>query len=461
MTDLRVHPQQQPLVGGVPVPSDKSIGHRALLVAALASGTSTIRGASFGDDNAATMRALAAMGVVFESDSESASAGTIIVKGRGLYGLSAPRQPLDCGNSGTTMRLLAGILAGQTFASQLVGDASLSRRPMRRVIEPLQRRGARIEGVAHATPFDSDEVIAPLSIGPLAEGAYLGGLELDTTVASAQVKSAALLSGLFAHGPTFVREPSVSRDHTERLLESLGVPIRRVGSVVALEPEGWNGRIAPLDLRIPGDLSAAAFLLAAAQLVPGSRVTVRAVGLNPTRTGFLEIARDMGAGLAVEPHGDEGGEPVGEIYAWHAPLRCARIGGELLVRAIDEMPVLCALAARASGTTIIRDAQELRVKESDRVAAMAGVLRAFGVVCEELPDGLRIEGREGALQAADVESRGDHRVAMTACLLGLLGAGPSSVRDVDCIRTSFPRYVGTLRALGAQIEVVAVAGSMH
>lgn len=462
MTDLRVHPQERPLVGGVPVPSDKSIGHRALLVAALATGPSKIRGASFGEDNRATMNALAAMGIAFADDGRRCRHGeeTLVVEGKGLYGLARPSGPIDCGNSGTTMRLLAGILAGQSFASQLVGDASLSKRPMGRIVEPLQRRGARIGGVAHATK--RGEVLAPLDIGALPEGAYLGALELETLVASAQVKSAALLSGLFAHGATFVREPAASRDHTERLLESLGVPIRRVGAVISLDPEGWNGRIAPLDLRIPGDLSAAAFLLAAAQLVPGSRITVRGVGQNPTRTGFLEIARDMGAGLAVEPRGEEGGEPVGEIHAWHAPLRALRsVGGELLVRAIDEMPVLCALAARASGTTVIRDAEELRVKESDRVAAMVGVLRAFGVTCEELPDGLRIEGRDGTLIAADIESRGDHRVAMTACVLGLLGGGASTVRDVDCIRTSFPRFVGTLRALGARIEVVAAAGSMH
>jgi 3-phosphoshikimate 1-carboxyvinyltransferase len=454
VTDLRVHPQAQPLTGGVPVPSDKSIGHRALLIAALASGASTIRGAAFGDDNRATMDALSAMGVVFANERDA-----IVVQGRGLHGLSAPRGPLDCGNSGTTMRLLAGVLAGQTFSARLSGDASLSRRPMRRVVEPLQRRGARIEGRAH--PTEPGEILPPLDVSGLPDDRYLEALELETSVASAQVKSAALLSGLFAHGVTVVREPSISRDHTERMLASAGVPIQRVGSLVALDPAGWDGRIAPFDLRIAGDLSAAAFLLAAAQIVPGSRVTVRDVGQNPTRTGFLEIARDMGAGLGVEPRGDEGGEPIGQIHAWHPPLPAARVAGALLVRAIDVVPIVCARAARARGTTVIRDAQELRVKESDRLQTMARVLRAFGVVCEELSDGMRIEGRDGPLEAADVDSGGDHRVAMTATVLALASGGVSTVRDVDCVRTSFPRFVGTLRALGARIEVVAAAGGMH
>lgn len=454
MTDLRIHPQDKPLVGSVPVPSDKSIGHRALIVAALSSGESALRGAAFGEDNRSTLEALRAMGVQFATI-DAKDAGTIRVHGVGLYGLTAPAAPLDCGNSGTTMRLFTGLLAGQSFASRLVGDASLSNRPMRRVVEPLRARGARISGRAH--PTKEGEILAPLDIQPLPDETYLGALELDTPIASAQVKSAALLSGLFAHGATYVREPSVSRDHTERMLEAAGVPVRRVGSMVELDPEGWDGRITPLDTRLPGDLSAAAFLLTAAQIVPGSRVTVRGVGINPTRTGVLEIARDMNAGLTVEPRGEEGGEPVGELHAWHQPMTAMAIGGELLVRAIDEVPIVCALAARAGGTTVLRDAQELRVKESDRIAAMARVLRAFGVDCDERPDGLAVHGTDAPLTAADVASGGDHRVAMTACILGLVAGAPTIVRDVDCIRTSFPRFVGTLRALGVRVEVVAAA----
>ena len=349
------------------------------------------------------------------------------------------------------MRLLCGRLAAQPFVSTLVGDASLSRRPMMRVAKPLRERGARIEGAPH--PKRAGDITAPLVVGPCSEDAPLRALHHASEVASAQVKSAILLSGLYAHGETVVHEPVVSRDHTERLLASLGVPIHTVGSVVSLDPAGWNGQMPGFDVDLPGDPSAAAFLQVAANLVPGSNVTVRAVCSHPTRTGLFEIARDMGAGIEVRPLGDRGGEPVADVLAWHAPLRGANVGGELVPRSIDEIPVLCALAARASGTTRIRDAEELRVKESDRIATMAEVLRAFGVVCEELPDGLEIQGTDAPLRACRVDSRGDHRIAMTAAILGLLADGPSTIDDVACIATSFPRFIGTLRALGATLDV--------
>jgi 3-phosphoshikimate 1-carboxyvinyltransferase len=236
------------------------------------------------------------------------------------------------------------------------------------------------------------------------------------------------------------------------MMHALGVPLRAVGSVVELDPSGWSGTMPGFDIDIPGDASAAAFLVVAANITPGSRVTVRGVGVNPTRTGLLEIARLMGAGIEVVPQGEQAGEPIAEITAWHEPMRGIVIGGEIVPRAIDEIPIACALAARASGTTTIRDAEELRVKESDRIATMAHVLRAFGVTCEELPDGLTIEGKEGPLAAAAIDSRGDHRIAMTATILALSGKAPSEIRDVDCIATSFPRFVGTLRALGARID---------
>jgi 3-phosphoshikimate 1-carboxyvinyltransferase len=261
-----------------------------------------------------------------------------------------------------------------------------------------------------------------------------------------------LLSGLYAHGTTYLREPQISRDHTERMLSAMGAPLRCTGNLVELDPAGWSGDLAALDIELPGDISAAAFLLAAGMVVPGSQLTVRSVGTNPTRTGFLEIARDMGAGLIIEPKGDRGGEPLADLHASSGNLRGGRVGGELVPRAVDEIPILCALAARANGVTEIRDAEELRVKESDRIATMAHVLSAFGVTCEELPDGMRITGTQAPLRAASVESKGDHRIAMTAVVLGLLGDGPSTVRDCDCIGTSFPRFVGTLRALGAEIE---------
>ncbi len=452
MPDLVIHPALGPLSGSVPVPGDKSIAHRAILLAGLASGQSRITGGSLGEDNIATLGALRAMGV-----RASEEASTLTVDGVGLDGLSAPSGPIDCGNSGTTMRLLAGVLAAQRFAAELVGDASLSRRPMGRVAAPLRLRGARIEG--KIDPRRPGEITAPVRIGPLPAPHVLSALEYETPVASAQVKSAILLSGLWADGPTYVREPLVSRDHTERMLSALGVPLRSIGAMVELDPASWSGVLPAFTLQVPGDLSAAAFLVVAAQLVPGSRVDVRRVGLNPTRTGLLEILRDMGGVLDAEARGDELGEPVGDLHAAFASLRGVRTGGEVVTRAIDEVPILCALAARAAGRTEILDAAELRVKESDRIATMASVLAAFGVQVEERPDGLVVEGvPDRPLRAATVPSRGDHRVAMTAAVLGLVADGPTRVTDAACIATSFPRFAGTLRALGAEVELVKGEG---
>ena len=449
MTDFVVHPAKGPLTGSVPVPSDKSIGHRAVLLASLANGKSKITSFSRGEDNVSTMNAMRAMGVVLDDVGPT----EIAVTGAGLFGLVAPKGHLDCGNSGTTMRLLAGLLSAQPFASTLVGDASLSRRPMMRIVGPLRARGARIDGAPH--PKKEGELTAPLVVGPLPDGEFLKGIEHVSNVASAQIKSALLLSGLYAHGTTYFKEPTVSRDHTERMLAALGVPIRTAGSVVELDPAGWNAQMPGFEIDIPGDISAAAFLLVAAQIVPGSRVTTRDTGTNPTRTGILEILRDMGAGIGTEPQGERAGEPIAHVHAWSAELRGGNIGGKTVPRAIDEIPIACALAARAHGTTTIRDAEELRVKESDRIATMAHVLRAFGVGCEERPDGLVIEGKSEPLEPVTVESKGDHRIAMTAAVLALAGRAPSRIVDVDCVATSFPRFVGTLRALGAEIEVVS------
>lgn len=447
--DLIVQPQRAPLRGIVPVPADKSITHRAILFAALADGTSRVVAESAGEDNRSTLAAIRALGVEASvGDSE------MTVSGRGLEGLREPTAPLDCGNSGTTMRLLAGVLAAQRFRSVLVGDESLSKRPMARVATPLRLRGARIEG--KLDPKRPGDLTAPLEIGPLPAPHVLAEISYDLPIPTAQVKSALLLSGLWAAGATSVSEPLVSRDHTERMLSSLGVPIERVGSVVALDPAAFSGRLPPFEIKVPGDPSAAAFLVAAALLVPGSEVGVRRVGLNPTRTGFFDLVRLMGGQLAAQAHGDEVGEPFGEIAASHGGLVAVSAGGETVVRAIDEIPVLCALAARARGTTIIADARELRVKESDRIAAMATVLRAFGVACEEQPDGMIIEGTpDGPLRAATVDAAGDHRIAMSAALLGLVADGESRVTGADSIATSFPRFAGTLRALGADVRAVA------
>jgi 3-phosphoshikimate 1-carboxyvinyltransferase len=449
VSDLVVHPAGRPLFGSVPVPPDKSIAHRAFLLASVAEGTSRVRGADLGGDNQSTLAALRALGVDVERDGAETR-----VTGRGLRGWRAPAADLDCGNSGTTMRMLAGMLVAQPFPSRLIGDASLSRRPMDRVARPLRLRGARIEGrIDAARP---GETTAPLSIEPLPAVQPLSAIEYEMPVASAQVKSALLLSGMWADGPTWLREATVSRDHTERMMRALGVPVHGVGGMVELDPSSWSRGLPAFELVVPGDVSAAAFLLAAAQLVPESRVDLRAVGHNPTRTGLFEVLRDMGGALQVTPRGDELGEPVADLAAASAPLAGVRVGGETLLRAIDEVPVVCALAARARGTTTIGEAAELRVKESDRIAAMVRVLRAFGVGVEERADGMVVEGRpEGALSPAVIDSEGDHRVAMSAAVLALVGGGPSRIRNADCIAVSFPRFVGTLRALGATLEVTS------
>ena len=449
MTALVVHPAEKPLVGSVPVPSDKSIAHRALLLGALCNGKSRIREWAGGEDNESTRGALEAMGVSIANEGDD-----VVVTGAGLFGLRAPERDLDCGNSGTTMRLLCGILAAQPFTSTLVGDASLTRRPMMRIAGPLRARGARIDGAPH--PTKAGEITAPLRVSEPAEP--LRGIEYELPIASAQVKSALLLSGLYAHGATVLREPTLSRDHTERMLLALGVPLRTVSTMVELDPSGWSGQMPGFDLRVPGDVSAAAFIVGAALLVPGSRVTVRSVGTNPTRTGLLDALRDMGACLSIEPHGDEGGEPLADLHVRDPAGACGierpgLVASETATRAIDEIPALCAIAARGRGTTRIRDAAELRVKESDRIDAMVDVLRKFGVACEPVADGMDIQGTSETLRAARVDSRGDHRIAMSAALLALLADAPSRIDDAACIGTSFPRFVGTLRALGARIDV--------
>ncbi|MFO0550004.1 MAG: 3-phosphoshikimate 1-carboxyvinyltransferase [Polyangiaceae bacterium] len=451
MSDLLVTPQSKPLVGIVPVPSDKSITHRAYMLAALARGTSRVVARDAGADNDSTLAAVRALGVHVERDPQG---GAARLEGAGLDGLREPSAPLDCGNSGTTMRLLSGILAAQRFRSVLVGDASLSGRPMARIATPLRQRGARIEGRAH--PKKIGEITAPLEIGPLPAPNVLATLTYESPVASAQVKSALLLSGLYADGSTTVVEPLVSRDHTERMLSSLGVPLERVGPMVHLDGASFSGEIPAFELVVPGDLSAAAFVVAAGLLVEGSQVGVRAVGLNPTRTGVLDALRMMNARVEATVEDVALGEPKGLVRAAWSELTGTLVAGEITARSIDEICILAAIAARARGTTTIADATELRVKESDRIAAMLGVLRAFGVPCEERPDGMIIEGvPDRPLEPADVTSHGDHRIAMSAAVLALTARGPSRVRDADSIVTSFPRFVGTLRALGATVAVAS------
>ena len=445
---LEVEGHNPPLRGNARVPGDKSIGHRALLLASLARGQSRIAGLSDGEDNRRTLAAMRGFGVAMRQQD-----GAWIVTGAGLDGIrSVPGgAPVDCGNSGTTMRLLAGLLAPCEFATRLVGDRYLEARPMARLADPLCKMGAALAG--RSVPDRPGELFAPLVVGPAR--ARLCGIRFAAPRPSAQVKSAILLAALSADGVTEICESVLSRDHSERMLRSQGAPLTvsptSGGTRIILDPAGWSRELAPLDLVVPGDLSSAAFLLGAAAIVPGSEVTVHQVGLNPTRSGVLDALRAMGAELQVELQGEVAGEPVGDVTLRQAPLAAMRIDGELAVRALDELPLLAAVAAHAAGTTVIADAAELRVKESDRIAAMVAALRALGVEAEERSDGMAITGASGRPRAGVVESRGDHRIAMAAAVCALTAGGPTRILDADNVATSFPAFIETMRELGANV----------
>ncbi len=443
MRRFRIRGPAPALGGHVRVPGDKSIGHRALIFASLAEGRSRITGLSEGLDNRSTAELFRRLGVSIELGENEA-----VVEGVGLDGLAMPAGVLDCGNSGTTMRLVAGLLVGQRFGTRLVGDASLTGRPMRRIVAPLRARGGHIAGLSGAK---EGEVYPPLSVAPLVEGETLTPLEYASPIASAQVKSALLLSGLYASGVTAISEPVVSRDHTERMLRALGVPIEAMGPMVVLDPAGWDRRWSGFDWEVPGDISGATFVIAAACMVPGSDVTIEHVGLNPTRTGILDALRGMRADLRFSPKGDAaGGEPCGDVRVVHGTISATMTAGEMLTRMIDEVPAFCAIAATAGGRSDVRDARELRVKESDRLRTTAQVLAAFGVDHTELDDGMHVHG--GArLEGAEVESRGDHRIAMMAAVLGMAAHGETVVNDVGCVATSFPGFAETMASLGADI----------
>jgi 3-phosphoshikimate 1-carboxyvinyltransferase len=445
---LLVRPQRTPLEGSVPVPSDRSITHRALILGALSNGPCELRGFAYGNDNLGTLRALGALGVRFEDDHK----GTVRLRGVGLAGLKAPNTEIDCGHSPTTARLLAGVLSGQPFASRLIGSPALSRRRMNAIVAPLLERGGRISG--EASKVHTGDVALPLTVAGLEPGQRLRGIEYAMTAPNDHAKGALLFSGLFASGPTVIFEPVVSRDHTERLMSQLHLPVQTAGSMVSLHPPADPLAIRGFEVDLPGDITAAAFVLVAAELVPGSNVSTRRTGLNPTRAGILEVLRAFGGRMGITPKGDSLGEAWGEVNAVGSVLRGTKISGEIALRTLDEIPIICALAARARGVTEISDVAELREEEPDRIAALSELLRAFGVHASARSDGLVIQGQpERPLSAAHVSSGGDHRMAMTAALLGLVADGETIVDDVDCLAVSFPRFAGTLRALGADIEV--------
>lgn len=401
------------------------------MLAAIADGETRIHGFLEGADCLATLRAIEAMGVTVTREDD-----VLHIAGVGREGLSAPGAPLDLGNSGTSMRLLAGLLAGQSFDSELTGDASLRRRPMGRVIEPLRRMGAEIAGESGDT--------APLRIRG---GRELHGIRYRSPVASAQVKSCLLLAGLYADGETAVEEPAASRDHTERMLEAFGVEVSRGGNTAGLR---GGQRLTGGSLHIPGDLSSAAFFLVAAAIVPGSELRIESVGVNPTRAGVLDILRAMGADIAVENPREQGAEPVADLRVRGGGLKGIEIDPALVPLAIDEFPAIFVAAACAEGETVLRGAQELRVKESDRIAAMAEGLTVLGVDCEALPDGIRILG--GPLSGGVVDSHGDHRVAMAFAVAAARAEDPITVRDVANVDTSFPGFVEAAQAAGLDVR---------
>jgi 3-phosphoshikimate 1-carboxyvinyltransferase len=424
-----------PLRGTLAVPGDKSVSHRAVAFASLADGTSRISGFLEGEDTRATAAVFARLGVRIETPAP----GERIVHGVGIDGLRTVDGVLDCGNAGTAMRLLAGLMAGQRFGSVLVGDASLSQRPMQRVIEPLAAMGARI---------DSDAGHAPLRI---AGGRALQGIDYATAVASAQVKSAILLAGLYAQGTTTVRESRPTRDYTERMLDAFGYDVRIDDGAISLR---GGGRLRATDVVVPVDFSSAAFFIVAATLGPGSELRLHRVGVHPRRTGLLRALAWMGADIDVHPCGDAGGEPVADLVVRHAALRGIELPGEWVADMIDEFPAFCVAAACAQGATTIRGAAELRVKESDRIAAMATGLRRLGIAVDEAPDGAVIHGgplRAGA-DAARIDSRGDHRIAMAFAVAAQLADGPIRIGDVANVATSFPGFDALARSAGFGLQ---------
>ncbi len=416
--------------GRLRVPGDKSISHRAVMLGALAEGTTRITGFLEGEDTRATLAAFKEMGV-----SHAREGGALTIRGVGMHGLQPPSGPIDMHNSGTGMRLLCGILAAQPFASTIVGDRSLTRRPMRRVVAPLSQMGAHFETAEHGRP--------PLQIKP----AQLRGIDCQLSVASAQVKSAILLAGLYANGKTCVDEPQLTRDHTERMLRSFGCPVHVDGPRVCLV---GGAKLSASDVRVPADISSAAFHLVAALLRPGSNLILDEVGINPRRIGVLEILRQMGATIEIKNRRHFGDEPVADLHVRHSILQGVVIPQELIPSAIDEFPVLFVTAALAGGRTVLRGAAELRVKESDRISVMAAGLRKLGAVVEEFDDGLAIEG--SVLRGGEVESAGDHRCAMAFAAAGMAATAPVRVNDCANVATSYPGFVEQANSVGANIQ---------
>ncbi|MEW8507912.1 MAG: 3-phosphoshikimate 1-carboxyvinyltransferase [Candidatus Thiodiazotropha sp.] len=423
------------LSGNLRVPGDKSISHRSIMLGSLADGVTRVKGFLEGEDSLATLNAFRQMGVILEGP----EAGEVRIQGVGIDGLRAPQSPLDLGNSGTSMRLLTGLLAGQDMDVTLTGDSSLSGRPMKRVIDPLSQMGAEIGAAAGFT--------APLRIR---HGSLLRGIDYSLPMASAQVKSAILLAGLFARGETCVTEPAPTRDHTERMLQGFGYPVRRSGNRICLT---GGGRLNACEIDIPADISSATFFLVGAAIAEGSEMVLQHVGINPTRDGVISILRLMGADIALSNKRDVGGEPVADIRIRSSRLQGIDIPEELVPLAIDEFPALFVAAACARGETRLRGAEELRVKESDRIQVMAEGLQSLGIKADPTSDGILIQG--GTLQGGRVNSYGDHRIAMSFAMAGLRAVDAIEISDCANVNTSFPGFVSAATAAGLQIQEVA------
>ena len=421
-------PPVKSLSGPVEVPGDKSISHRYAMLAALAEGTSELRNFAAARDCHSTLACMKSLGAGVDVQGT-----TIRVTGHGLHGLKSSWRTLDAENSGTTIRLLSGILSGQSFRTKITGDDSLQKRPMKRVITPLREMGADI--------FARDENFPPLEI----RGGKLRAIHYQTPMASAQVKSAVLLAGLYADGETSVTEPAATRDHTELALQEFGGTLRKSGRTITVEP---NPTLRPVSLDVPGDLSSAVFLIAAASLFPESNLYIANVGLNPTRSAILDFLQQMGAAVSVLNLHTKGGEVVGDLAVKGARLKGGVISGDLVPLLIDELPMLAALGPYTEQGMEIRDAQELRVKESDRISALADNLKRLGAKVEERPDGLRVEGRgAGPLRGAEIDPRGDHRIAMAFAVAGLGASGETRILDPDCAAVSYPTFFAELRRL--------------
>lgn len=424
----------QGAAGAVRVPGDKSVSHRSLMLGGIADGTTEVRGFLESEDCLATMKAMHALGVTIERPGPY----EVRVHGVGLRGLKPAGHALDMGNSGTAMRLMTGLLSGQAFDSELIGDSSLMQRPMERAAAPLRQMGARIATLNGKPPVR------------ITGGATLTGIHYDLPVASAQVKSAVLLAGLYANGATTVVEPAVTRDHTERMLIAFGCAVDTAEGRITLEPPQ---RLQACSLEVPGDFSSSAFFLVAGSIGRGPGLTIQGVGINPTRTGLLDILALMGADLRLVNHRSAGAEPVADIEVRPTTLQGIHVPEHLVPLAIDEFPALFVAAACAEGETVVTGAEELRVKESDRIAVMAEGLKAMGVDCEVLPDGMRIQGRPAgyAFSGGKIDSHGDHRIAMSFSVASLRAAAPIEIADVANVATSFPGFLQTARAAGLDL----------